>query len=292
MTSEVYVIDKSSGRRIVLEGKMTVGRAESCDIQLQGTGISRSHGLFELSEGQLIFTDLGSSNGSFVNGEKLTQTQALYEGEILSIGDCELEVHSGVERSEGSAAEDDATAFISMSGQQDDLPAMWSDSAGLESDSHTQFAAAPSESAATGAYRQGSLELPAIGSSPRLVSITAEQRGQEFPLDADGEEQVCWNIGRDSSCDIVVADASVSGQHAQLIRDGRRWKVVNWMSTNGTFVNGSKGLSTYLKHGDIIGLGKVELAFELPAGMEASNMQTPSRKRGLFARLLDRIRGR
>ena len=124
MASEVYVVEKSSGRRIVLEGKMTVGRAESCDIQLQGEGISRSHGLFELSDGQLIFTDLGSSNGSFVNGEQLTQTQTLYESDVLAMGDCELDVHSGLTRSEVNSEQDDATAFISMSGQADEVPAM------------------------------------------------------------------------------------------------------------------------------------------------------------------------
>ena len=292
MTSEVYVIDLSSGRRIALEGKVTIGRSDSCDIQIEGIGISRSHGLFEVSDGQLIFTDLGSSNGSFVNGDKLTQTQTLYEEDILALGDCQLEIHSGVERSEVSAGADEATAFINMSGQQDEVPAMWSDSAGLESDSHTQFAAAPTESAAASAYHQGRLELPAIGSSPRLVAITTELKGQVFPLEAGGEGQASWNIGRDSSCDIVVSDASVSGQHAQLISEGRRWKVVNWMSTNGTFVNGIKGLSTYLKHGDIVGLGKIELAFELPTGVDTTDALSAKQKRGVFARLINRLLGR
>jgi pSer/pThr/pTyr-binding forkhead associated (FHA) protein len=42
------------------------------------------------------------------------------------------------------------------------------------------------------------------------------------------------------------------------------------MSTNGTFVNGRKGLSTYLKSGDIIRLGSIEFAFEMKAVQEQS----------------------
>ena len=291
MGSEVFIVERQSGRRIDLDGKMTIGRGDGCDIQIQGRGISRSHGLFEVSDGNLIFTDLGSSNGSFVNGYKLTKTETLYEADVLSIGDCELVVHSGIARS-AESAEDDATAFISTPGQANEIPAMWSDSAGVESDSQTQFASAVTESAAAAAYRQGTIELPELGDCPRLVIITPEQRGECFSLEIGNDNPQNWNIGRDANCDVVISDASVSAQHAQLVRDGVRWKIVNWMSTNGTFVNGSKGLSTYLKHGDLIGLGKVELAFEIPKGADAAQRSNTPEKRGFFARLLDRLRGR
>ena len=94
-------------------------------------------------------------------------------------------------------------------------------------------------------------------------------RGTLYNLQTNGETRT-WEIGRAENLDIVILDPTetVSGQHAQLVNEGPRWKIVNWMSTNGTFVNGRKGLSTYLKSGDIIRLGKLEFAFEIKAVRE------------------------
>jgi pSer/pThr/pTyr-binding forkhead associated (FHA) protein len=63
------------GQIIPLSGLMDVGRALECDISILEPSLSRKHAEFEVRNGDLILTDLGSSNGTYVNGEKVQKIQ-------------------------------------------------------------------------------------------------------------------------------------------------------------------------------------------------------------------------
>lgn len=287
-TSEIYLLNQATGERIDLGEKCTIGRSESCDIWLQVPGISRSHGFFEIFGEQVSYTDLGSSNGSYVNGQKVLQTQLLYNGDVLVVGECKLEMHSPDGKAIGSVdSSGDATAYIDVSDQKaPDLPAMWSDSGGLESASQTKFVQVADRVKSAVEYQKIRETLPPLGENPRLVVVTDALRGQIFDLNAvSSQDSQSWTVGRDPGSDITLADDSVSGQHAQIVHEGQRWKVVNWMSTNGTYVNGKKGLSTYLSHGDMIGVGNVTLVFELPD--VRGNKGSVGKGKGL----IDRVKG-
>jgi hypothetical protein len=54
---------------------ITVGRGSKCDLRVNGEGISREHLRIEEKDNQYFITDLGSSNGSFMNDEKLEALQ-------------------------------------------------------------------------------------------------------------------------------------------------------------------------------------------------------------------------
>jgi pSer/pThr/pTyr-binding forkhead associated (FHA) protein len=68
-----------SGKGFTLEdrGRYVLGRADDCDIQLSGgpylLGVSRHHCVLALEPGSLRVRDLGSRNGTFVNGENIGQ---------------------------------------------------------------------------------------------------------------------------------------------------------------------------------------------------------------------------
>lgn len=66
-------------------------------------------------------------------------------------------------------------------------------------------------------------------------------------------------IGRDPSSTIYVDDTSISRHHADLIRQGPSWSIVDARSTNGTFVNGTRVNETVLQTHDRIRLGQIEL---------------------------------
>ncbi len=78
---------KREGQEILVsEGKViTVGRGEESDIPLFDTGMSRRHFQVEIRAGNVIVSDLNSTNGTFVNGQRI-QKSALATGDILTAG--------------------------------------------------------------------------------------------------------------------------------------------------------------------------------------------------------------
>jgi HD-GYP domain-containing protein (c-di-GMP phosphodiesterase class II) len=65
--------------------QLTVGRDESADLQLIDPGVSRVHASVRLSEERPAVTDLGSSNGTLVNGNRIT-TVELEDGDMIQTG--------------------------------------------------------------------------------------------------------------------------------------------------------------------------------------------------------------
>lgn len=73
------------GRRVVLnKPQLTIGRMKA-DMMLGDVKISRQHATIELTDQGFRFTDLGSTNGSFINGQQV-KTQFLKAGDIIRVG--------------------------------------------------------------------------------------------------------------------------------------------------------------------------------------------------------------
>jgi len=73
----VVLIFKTENQTVELPllGKTTVGRSSSCDLKIEDKQMSGKHGSFEVtSAGQLMYTDLGSTNGSFLNNSQIAKT--------------------------------------------------------------------------------------------------------------------------------------------------------------------------------------------------------------------------
>ncbi len=68
-------------------------------------------------------------------------------------------------------------------------------------------------------------------------------------------------IGRLESNDIVIENLAVSGHHAKIDWAGNGFLLTDLKSKNGTFVNDQLVISHWLKHGDVITIGKHILAF-------------------------------
>ena len=64
----------------------SIGRTQSSSIVLDVGYVSRQHGLLERRDANWHYADLGSSNGTFVNGQKV-ETAVLRDGDVLRIGD-------------------------------------------------------------------------------------------------------------------------------------------------------------------------------------------------------------
>ena len=76
-----------SGQRIGLnQGTVTVGRLPECTISVNDSNISRKHAEMRQSAGEYVVIDLDSTNGTLVNGIRITGQQRLNEGDIISFG--------------------------------------------------------------------------------------------------------------------------------------------------------------------------------------------------------------
>src|SRR5438874_2397717 len=64
---------------------MLVGRAPTCDVPVFDPTISRRHAELSLVAGGVEILDLGSSNGTFVNGDRVTKTTAR-GGDVVTFG--------------------------------------------------------------------------------------------------------------------------------------------------------------------------------------------------------------
>jgi hypothetical protein len=101
--------DRSS-RTIELEGRpLTIGRAPDNGLVVRDGRASRHHARIDMRRGSLVLTDLGSTNGSWVNDRRV-ESIALGEGDHLRIGTTVLIVESveAMPRSRPAAADEGA----------------------------------------------------------------------------------------------------------------------------------------------------------------------------------------
>lgn len=94
------------------------------------------------------------------------------------------------------------------------------------------------------------------GGHPVLVGVTEPFRQQRLTL-KPGKQAV----GRQGDNDIVLQEGSVSSQHAWLVNEAGTCRVVNLLSTNGTWVNERKVHEATLNEGDHVRFGRAEFVF-------------------------------
>jgi pSer/pThr/pTyr-binding forkhead associated (FHA) protein len=342
MDSGYKLRSEADGSETPLRHGMVVGRGEDCDLVIRHGVVSRRHARINLVEGVPWVEDLGSTNGTRVNGEPVRSATRLKPSDIVSFDDIAYQVLGAASAAAASAPDRDRTIVgarpspnvaadaaaettiesaktpppksarprvetpppplrteLPAVGREIEsspgIPASWAESEGLEAASHTQ--ALPvllRQISQRSGDTEGLIEAARKHSrvrQPRLIGLNGIVAGQVFGLDR-GREDRKWEIGRDGEADIRLLDESVSGRHAQLLYEGGRWKLVNLMSVNGSFVNGRKVLSAYLKTTDKVRFGNVELAFD--AGEDAAPRSrggaSGEQRPGLLARLRAALR--
>jgi DNA-binding winged helix-turn-helix (wHTH) protein len=74
-----------NGQRWPLRRSILVGRDATCDIIVADRQVSRYHARFNLSQERIILEDLGSKNGTHVNGQRLLDEVQLQDGDVIQI---------------------------------------------------------------------------------------------------------------------------------------------------------------------------------------------------------------
>jgi FhaA, N-terminal domain/FHA domain len=77
----------SGGKRLVVgPAGVTVGRSRQCDVTLDDPNVSRTHAEIRPRGGSWVLTDLGSTNGSRLNGRRLDGSEVLKPGDEIELG--------------------------------------------------------------------------------------------------------------------------------------------------------------------------------------------------------------
>jgi len=116
-------------------------------------------------------------------------------------------------------------------------------------------------------------QLNAGTSQSHLVGVTDPVKDMRFAL-----RRGRTLVGRRETNDIVLPEPSVSSLHAWIINANDKYRVMNMLSTNGTFVNDEKVHEATLVHGDRVRFGSVEFVFQMGEHAQAggkSGMRIP-----------------
>src|SRR5262245_18158668 len=83
-------------REIDLDGEVSIGRARDNSIAIDDGTVSQYHAVIEARGAGFWLSDLGSTNGTVVNGEAIAFACELKDGDLISIGDAAtLAFHAG-----------------------------------------------------------------------------------------------------------------------------------------------------------------------------------------------------
>jgi len=80
------------GVKLHIAGPVIVGRSPGADIVINATYVSGRHARFFIVGKDLMLEDLGSTNGTYVNGQQITAPIALQNGDLVAIGNVDIRI--------------------------------------------------------------------------------------------------------------------------------------------------------------------------------------------------------
>ena len=295
------IIEDDEGRKTVVpfvRDEITIGRQEGNTIRLTERNVSRRHARLVRLNGHVVVEDLGSYNGTRINGERIAGQSPLKEGDLIQIGDYDLALQTeGAANVSGpittkvpSALRKTEPALESLSAQkteEEEAPASQPPPEDEDEPNPPPPASAEARRHSTSIIRLDQVEADrprrvvnvAAEDAPRLLVLTPDElKGQEFAC-----IRTELRIGRTDDNDIALDHRSLSRTHAKLVREeGGEWRVIDMQSANGLAVNGESYAQATLDSGDVIELGHVKLRF-LQAGHAADSL--PSGEGGSRSKL-------
>ena len=267
------IIEDDEGRKTVVpfvRDEITIGRQEGNTIRLTERNVSRRHARLVRLNGHVVVEDLGSYNGTRINGERIAGQSPLSEGDLIQIGDYDLALQAeGAANAVGPITTKVPTRRQEAEPEEPDRSESEEEAPG-DGDEHDHTppsqASADKRRNSTSIIRLDHVEadrprkLEDIDSkdAPRLMVLTPDElRGQEFAC-----IRTELRIGRTDDNDITLDHRSLSRTHAKLVREATgEWRVIDMQSANGMTVNGESYAQATLNSGDIVELGHVKLRF-------------------------------
>jgi hypothetical protein len=94
LARQTVVLSEGPRRLEFEQGRVVLGRGRQVDFQVDDPNVSRRHAVVYLEGGRLFLKDLGSTNGTLLNGRPVT-AGPLSSGDVITVGATEIRVESG-----------------------------------------------------------------------------------------------------------------------------------------------------------------------------------------------------
>jgi len=252
-----------------------IGSGAQCDLVVGSPGVSGRHCRLTSTPDGYILEDLGSTNGTHVNGMRITTSCRVTRLDTITLGltaplpwPAEPSSPRTVVLSIGREPDNDFVIDLLMvSGHH--ARVIWTGEPGKATiedlgSSNGTAVGSPDQKITRSTFTAsdtiylGSYAVPAAQILARIDQSLAPAPELAFR----GQSMV---VGRDPACDRVIDLPTVSSRHALLTRRNDQVLIKDLGSANGTFVNGRRiEGETAVNDGDLIGLGShsLVLAFE------------------------------
>jgi pSer/pThr/pTyr-binding forkhead associated (FHA) protein len=266
--TSAVLVKVSNNREIALKPDMSFGRQAECDVHLTEGHASRRHARLLVQPDGIWLEDLNSANGTFINGTRLTGKAKLNPGDRLRF---DVEEFDFRVPAAAFATDDGKTVYRdpdsgSVNAESSGLykrPGAWADPDAMgDGANKTKFIdPAQLKEMMNAAPQPASVNTAAID-GPHLHVVSGSRAGLNIKLTVGDAGLREWTIGSQADREVQFQDSGVSALHAKIVNEGERWKVLDQMSANGTFVNGKRSNVSYLTSGDRVRFGPVECIFQ------------------------------
>jgi pSer/pThr/pTyr-binding forkhead associated (FHA) protein len=212
ITKLVVASGKSAGRSISIKrNKLLIGRSEECDVRPLSEDVSRRHCAVHVGPVEVWVEDLGSRNGTFVNGTKIAGKTRVSDGDIIRVGALELKV-SCSDPAAKAGTEDDVSRWLmadekpaGMFDTTQPLPGAKAASSGEGSGNLRVAGSSPAaDDSSSGSFVSGIHSVPAAaGGSHATASVSAIEALKTANAKPGGMPQAAKK-GADSSRDAAA----------------------------------------------------------------------------------------
>jgi len=218
--------------------KISIGRGKEADIVIDNTAISRKHISLESTAGIFLISDLGSTNGTYVNGRRIKTNEPVSESDSIQFGKFRL--------MPADAIDVDATIADSVSADMTSL------------EEETVFVTSTRAGGPPGG-RSGSKSFTPRDMQIKLTLIS----GAASPREIGIAERNSVKVGKDPSCDMVITGFFVAKAQFYIFKRNSVYVLVPQKSWAGTYLNNQKVTDEITLHkGDIIQVRDTSLRFD------------------------------
>ncbi len=216
----------------VAKDKMIIGRADDCEIVIDNLAVSRHHAIIEKEEGVFTINDLDSNNGTFLNGQRITEPTTLSFGDEIGIGKHVLVFDSHSRRSRA----------LDVSSIGEARPDMDSPDRGTMFVEPEKMDKIQKKVSAT---RKAHLKVKGADEATSLIPL----------------EKSDVVFGKAHDCDVKIKGLFASRRHAILSHLENGFQLTNLASFSPTRVNGIRIESAFLCDGDDISMARSSFTF-------------------------------